>query len=268
MIRCKWFGSVALLVACFASWGACSAHGALINVVSSYVAVEAYNYGAGTFYDSEVDIQTDLDRTNTIEAIAGASRSTTTLDWRGDDEFAVLNFDMDHVRAPAYGSLAQTYENSLQFTATEITTYALSGLYRLTSGDRRIYSDVYLFNHTMGLVLFEDYNYSDTTANTANEQFVLGTAGDGDLGNYTVGSLTGTLQAGHTYGLYFHNYIGAYPAVSTGTATADGFVRLEIGDVPTNQGVVPEPASLTIFGVGSLCFALAAYRRRKQQLPA
>ncbi|MGB7934271.1 MAG: PEP-CTERM sorting domain-containing protein [Gammaproteobacteria bacterium] len=68
-------------------------------------------------------------------------------------------------------------------------------------------------------------------------------AGDGDLYNLNLGSLTGDLIAGHEFGFSFNSYIQALARQSETfvAATAKGNVTLQI---------VPEPPTLALLGIG------------------
>ncbi len=94
---------------------------------------------------------------------------------------------------------------------------------------------------------------------TPHESFQLGLL-EGDSGNGPVGdvgdnSATGTLVAGHVYGLYWDTEISAHEPTSA-PATASGFVRLQI---------VPEPSTGLLVGAGLV--VLASVRPRGPRRP-
>jgi|GEM_PF-3590977 len=196
----------------------------------------------------------------TITATDGGITSTTSINWTDTGTGALLDFDFDQTRTGAYGSIAQTYESSLNFTmGSADTTYSLSGMFSATDVDSpgRVYSQVYLHDTVSGAsgYLFRDISES---YDTANESFNLEVAGDGDKFSYTIGSLTGTLLAGHNYRFYFNEFIQAYPTADQG-ASATGCVTLSIGGATGGGSCgtsVPAPAPLALFGLGLLALGI------------
>jgi hypothetical protein len=137
------------------------------------------------------------------------------------------------------------------------TTYSLSGMFSATDvgSPGRVYSNVLLYDQGAGTMLFQDWNDSYSTA---NESFILGVAGDGDVSNFTIGSLTGNLLAGHNYRLFFKDFIQAYPTADQG-ASATGCVTLAIGGATGGGSCgtsVPAPAPLALFGLGLLALGI------------
>ena len=118
------------------------------------------------------------------------------------------------------------------------TVYAATGSYSvLDSEGRRAYFNVFLFDHTDGLALFRNIQESFSTS---NQSFTLG--GTVNAGSTNVGSLTGTLIAGHDYGLHYQIFIQSFPATSAG-ATA-------LGNLSLSFAVVPEPSTALLLGLG------------------
>jgi len=223
---------------------------AVVTINSSTLVTEAYN----VTYDTDTDNSTAYG-TRTLTSAVGGSSSTTLVDWQHTGSDALFNFDFAQARTGASGAYAYTRESTLIFTVGPAsTTYSLSGLYSMTGPANRTYSGVSLVDASTGLLLFRDISES---RNTANEIFSLGVAGDGDYGNTTLGSLTGTLLAGRTYYLSFEHFIQAFP-LRDGGATATGCLTLSIGGA-TGGGdcgvpAVPLPAAawLLLSGLGGL----------------
>jgi hypothetical protein len=97
-----------------------------------------------------------------------------------------------------------------------------------------------LYDVTAGAWLAHDWHQSGSTR---DESFTLGVMG-GDTTNDIVGSLTGSLTAGHTYQWIWHDQMDAYPVSDEG-AFATGDLSLTI-----ERSVVPEPTTLTLLGLG------------------
>lgn len=237
------------------------AFASIVTVTSHSLTVVAGDGGDG---DIDFDHDTQLNRTSTTSADEGSSHSATTLHWSADaaNTYALFDFSFDQQRGGREDAsqklpFAETYDY-LTFTVSQDTSYRLSGAFG-EQGKSWILSQATLIDKAnTQQPLFEDVSESQVSS---NEHFVLGVANDGDRSNSTAGSLSGNLTAGHTYQLFFHEYIYDLYYPDPG-ATAAGSLRLEIGNVPA----VPEPAMLTIWSLGALSCAVAACHRRGCQV--
>lgn len=82
--------------------------------------------------------------------------------------------------------------------------------------------------------------------------FILGGA-DGDTNNVSIGSLVGTLTAGHEYRFWYDADIQAWPSSSWTDATSSGYVSLSFTPV-----LIPEPGTATLVSLGLVGLALAS----------
>lgn len=228
--------------------------------------LDTYSEAYSGYYTGSYDYKSDQSTaygTRSLNAIAGANESTTVVDWQDTGNGALLNFSMDHRHSAEYGAFAYSNVYMRLLVGTTDTAYSLAGLYAATKAAGGTFLEVYIYDETARNELFYDYSYSDSTE---NESFVLGTANDADSGFSNLGSLTGTLQAGHTYSVYMAGYIEAYPLELGGTAT--GCVSLALGNAVADatcgagtQADVPEPGSLALAGLALAGLALSRRRR-------
>ena len=144
----------------------------------------------------------------------------------------------------------------MEFTVDANTTYNLSGAYGATDVSTAGY--VYLHSYLIDVTAFDNlfYHYQESR-NTLNENFVLGGYG-GDYFNVLIGSLTGSLIAGHQYQWYYEAYTQAYPDPDVG-ATATGYFQLDIGGGSSSS--VPDGGS-TLMLLCLTVISLAAFRRK------
>jgi hypothetical protein len=144
-------------------------------------------------------------------------------------------------------SLSQTYVN---FSTDVNVPYTASGSYGNIGGFTQLFS--YLTDTTASTYLY--YGYQQSVGGPA--AFNLGGAG-GNYDNSFLGSLTGTLLAGHTYQWYVNAYTQAYPDADLGAA-AGGSVSLTIGTA------VPEVSSIIVWSLLAVTLVCVGVWKRLQ----
>lgn len=148
------------------------------------------------------------------------------------------------------------------FTTDSDVSYSVSGSFMNSSSSfTRLAS--YLYDNTNSPpdvpVFLSDQGYEDRD----NALPVMLTVGgnDGNVSGYQdripayPTSLNGTLLAGHTY--YWYARVESQWNPGADSPSSFGGVSLQFAEV------VPEPATLTIWGLGAMGCAVAAYRRKK-----
>ncbi len=196
---------------------------------------------AGIGEDNEFPLS--LPSLGTAIANHGGASSATAFEL---SDFGFL-ITFDHVRPTTLFSNAESHF-FVDFVPSSTVNYVLEGQYQAVDP---------LGNGIRQFVHFEDLSspvpwliYSNQESLiTPNENFVLGEAG-GDQENQLVGSITGTLIAGHEYRLGVHSYLFAEPGAPIADATASGYFSLAF---------VPEPSVALLCGLGLA--GLVAHRR-------
>lgn len=181
--------------------------------------------------------------------------SRVQIDYSGFGDQVTISYRVEQKRSGGIGDYAQGFVNTLGFTVATNASYELSGSYAVkdvTTAGRLSFS-AYLNDVTAAsgfIALSQQSSY-----NTVDESFTLGANG-GDNYNGNIGSLTGSLIAGHSYKFLFSALTQANPDADGG-ATAFGNVMLKIG------GGAPVPDSgATFMLLGASVMGLAALRRR------
>lgn len=228
-----------------------AAFAAVVTITSNNAQVGVYDPSAG--YAGDSFSGTGIPSSQLLSASAGSYYSKNQIDYSVSGGQTTLSNVLDQMRGGAIGGYAQGYEAFMWFTVDADTTYTLSGAYNVrdssTAGVVFLYS--YLYDYTTNVYLAESYQHSDSTV---NESFTLGGLG-GDYYNYSSGSLSGSLLAGHLYSWHWNAAMQAYPD-SDGGASATGSVVLKIGDLP-------EPGSLALVLLAGGIGAVASSRRRR-----
>jgi hypothetical protein len=218
--------------------------------IEAAVSISFANHDVGAsdsqLFNSGYTLSTLVPESTLISASAGGASASTFL----TRTQSVFNANFDHSRTSAIWTIAYS-EGYDEFSVSATTPYVLSGTYAM-SGQGIIQFEVYLYDVTSSMILFDNYQASTSTPNQA---FALGSTG-GDLSNFLQGSLTGTLLVGHTYEWFYSARINSnateYPA-----ASATGNATLSFG------AEVPEPASLIIWSLlGGLGIGIGWWRRK------
>lgn len=245
------------------------------NTVTTSVVGTAANSDADSITPTTIPSGAGVDSSLVGEKMKASAK----VNYSANAGQTVLATDMSFRRSPEGGRASYAYVNAvLQFSVSEDTSFSLSGLLKVIddldgSGKPeagRVEFRVKLFDLAqltssdwLGPAYASSYlvNSNDYTEDVSNQQFSLG-------------SLSGSLLAGHDYAFRFMAGIQDYPGadfqhldnVDTGAA-ADGQITLTIGSRATTQDPgagdsLPEPGALSLVMLaGGL--GLAASRRRR-----
>lgn len=141
----------------------------------------------------------------------------------------------------------------VSFTVDADVAYTLGGSFSNSFG--MTFFTSYLYDYTNGQYLF-----SDAQQNRGAFTTVLG-GPEGNFPSAPVGSLTGTLLAGHEYRWWA--FASTRWFQEDGGATASGYASLTFGDAAQEEpGAVPAPASLVVWLLLGLTTTGVAWRRR------
>ncbi len=188
-----------------------------------------YAQAGGFGFDSSSPVA--VPEAGSLTATEGENAATTGY------SLSVSKFEItfDHSRAAAEFSQAQSYAG-FNFILDEDVDYALDGLYAAVDAEgRRIFLAVGLIDVTASSTLLQSSQESNSTP---NESFAVGLE-EGEI-SALVGSLTGSLVAGHEYQFSVQSLLYADDSASS-AATASGSVTLTF---------VPEPSTTVLIALG------------------
>ncbi|MEQ9411144.1 MAG: PEP-CTERM sorting domain-containing protein [Fuerstiella sp.] len=235
---------------------------ALSATANAGVLLTSNNVRAEFFSDGEADRDTytgtgfPASHHVAVASGVGVVASEIQVDHNQTAGGETLSYAFDLHRTANELDFAQAANVDMSFTVDANTTYDLSGEFHVRDYSRnagRVYFEAYLWDQTASSYVFSNRQQS---INTLNESLLLGgTAGDVS-NNSLIGSLTGTLEAGHTYLFLYVATVQALDDDGAGARGA-GFVTLEFADAAQP---VPEPASVAMWGLGIL--GLTCCRRR------
>jgi hypothetical protein len=135
-----------------------------------------------------------------------------------------LEIGLVHDRSGSFQSYAGSY-GYLTFRVDQDVDYRLEGVYAADDPQgRTVYQGIYLLDVTSDAFLFQGLQRS---ASTPDESFTVGLS-EGDTSNSAVGSVTGTLLAGHNYLVHYDAFIGANVFQGSEPASAAGYFRIEL----------------------------------------
>jgi hypothetical protein len=141
------------------------------------------------------------------------------------------------------------------FTASGFVSYAISGSYTNSAGYTGL--EAWLYDYTAAAMLFDNAQASSGGAATFN----LGQTG-GNFRNTLIGSLTGTLVAGHTY-TWLATTDTEAPWTADSGATASGSATLKFIDTSPDSSAVPEPSATIVWSLLGIVTAGGAWWRRR-----
>lgn len=190
----------------------------------------------------------------TQTATDGSAKSSATYNWTNSSSQAVFE---SNITKQHFDTVGHTYNyQEFAFTLTQTVNFSLAGRIVGEAGDEDTYSYLYVeLSNQAGLVIGREFDYA---RGTAFDQSIDGVRqGNRDYGFQ--GVLSGEIGPGKYYFL-------ASVAIQSGSSgdgmAAKGFTRLTLSDP---NAAVPEPATLTMWGLGALGCAVAAYRRRRMK---
>jgi hypothetical protein len=151
------------------------------------------NYAAGSSGNSDIEHvypeTIPFTYTSSVFSLSGSAVTEYTLSNGG------FEISFDQSRGTPFGSAGHSW-GSIFFSVDDNVAYSASGSFTASDPDgRRVSLLANLYDHTADEYLFFSSQDSDSTP---DESFILGQSG-GDYQNYSAGSLSGLLIAGHEY---------------------------------------------------------------------
>lgn len=185
---------------------------------------------------------TVLSYSYTSTSIDGGSSSRSVYGLSNDG----FNITFDHSRTSPKFSEGRSW-GYIYFSVDQDVTYSAAGAYSaIDPSGLLIFQNAWL--HDLDLAS-DTFKYAQGSASTPNESLILGEAGgDGATNIVQIGSLTGTLIAGHEYRFWYDHYIQAWPS-SGASATSSGYVSLSFS-------AIPEPSTGLLLGIGLIGLTL------------
>lgn len=206
---------------------------------------EAGSQGTGPGLTSDTVTAASLPFSDSTLAVDGVDSSETTYDFSN----AGFLFSVDHARDGDFSHWTSS-NGGIYFSVDDAVDYVAAGSYSAVNPDpQNIALLAGLFDLTTSTTVFLSEQQSSSEL---NESFVLGLM-EGDLSNQLIGSLTGTLIAGH-------DYIFQYDVTSANINTLTGGAVTGLGNLSLT--FVPEPSTAVLLGIGLGGLARRRTRRR------
>lgn len=200
--------------------------------------------------------------TDTVTNNEGATASTNYgFAVNGDaGRFEIApSFQLDSDQTSQFLTVRSEGRLTFKVVGTQDLSYSLDGFFTAT-GDAAVFSlDVSLLEDGQGpFPNFLAVNSQDSR-DVIDESFILGSPG-GNNTNKFQGSLTGILEAGTKYNLFYNFTV--QDRRNTLPVSAVGELNFQIGPA---SSPVPEPSTLAMFGIGVCVAAGGAARRRRRE---
>jgi len=209
--------------------------------------------GDGYFLEEDTLFPTTLPVSAQLVATTGITSAATDVTLT--NELFEVSFDLSRSgAAPIYGITTATTASYLYFSVDQDVTYSASGLYSAShEGTGRMAFQSVLRDLTIEQEALFDSLQASVDASTG--EFVLG-GSSGNSENTMIGSLTGTLLAGHEYEyriIAVTQSWGATPFEDGGTASGNASLTLT---------AIPEPGTGVLVAVGLLLLPHAGRSKR------
>jgi hypothetical protein len=195
---------------------------------------------------------------SSVTSVDGGESASASLTFSNEPLDSGSFIRLDGAQTKSNGEQTYSYA-SVYFTLYEAVNYSITGTFILSgteSGD--------LSSFFAGLYSGDDGSpiFSETDQGLENEHiFVINEANDGDPSRFYVeGQQSGVLGPG-TYIFQASAYLIEWDADHEASLDFAGSAQIEFTQVQTEA--VPEPAAFTIWTIGAVGCAFAAYRRKR-----